>query len=441
MSPLSPPIRPLAATLAVAAALVAAAPAQASAAEYVPGEVVVKREGEAPEVKKVQSVGKAMRALRRSEAVDYVAPNPVAKAAAFIPNDPGKGRGWQALQWNFLAQHGVNAPDAWQHAIDAGAPGGRGVTVAVLDSGVAYADRGRYRKSPDFDRTRFVKGRDFVADDNYANDAMGHGTHVASTIAQSTNNGVGLTGLAYGSSIMPLRVLNRNGEGDAANIAKAVRYAVRNGADLINLSLVFSTDVSAREVPSLIAALGYARRKGVLVIGASGNDGDRMLALPARSSNVFSVGATTEHGCLSDFSNLGRGLDIVAPGGGSDVQLSDANCQPDDTRPRPILQITMLGDSLRRFGMPGEYEGTSMAAPHVTATAALVLGTRVLGPNPSPERLISHLKATARDLGPRGSDRRYGAGLVDAAAATRPGTASARRVRAAVLRDARRPRR
>ena len=422
-------------TLSVFAAFAAAlAPATpVVAAEIVPGEVVVKREGRPAEVKRVQDVSRALDALRRSDSVQYAAPNPVARAAAteFVPNDPGRGRGWQAVQWNFLADTGVNAPVAWQNAIDAGSPGARGVTIAVLDSGAAYADRGRYRQSPDLAQTRFVQGHDFVDNDAYPNDENGHGTHVTSTIAESTNNRVGLTGLAYGASIMPVRVLDARGEGDAATIAEAIRWAVRHDADLINLSLEFGTDVGAKEIPSLLDALAFARKRGVLVVGAAGNEGDTIIAFPARSTNVMAVGATTEHGCLSEYSNLGRGLDIVAPGGGADAMEDDANCRPDGTPGRSIVQLTFDGDSLRRFGMPASYEGTSMAAPHVTGTVALVLASRVLGPDPSPEKLIAHLKATARDLGPKGIDTRYGAGLVDAAAATeRQAEAPAVRVRA-----------
>ena len=428
-----PPIRALLAAVAAAAALLAAA-APAGAARYVPGEVVVKRDGGAPRIERVDDVGQAVRRLRRDGDVEYAAPNPVARAAAFTPNDRGRGAGWQAEQWNFLAGNGVNAPVAWQHAIDAGVAGGRGVRVAVLDSGVAYSDRGRFRRSPDLVRTNFARGWDFVQDDPYPNDANGHGTHVASTIAESTNNGYGLTGLAYGATIIPVRVLDSIGEGNAGTIAKAVRWSVHHGADIINLSLEFGTDVGADEIPSLLGALAFARRRGVLVVGASGNEGDRVLAFPARSSNVLAVGATTEHGCLSDFSNLGRGLGLVAPGGGADTVLSDPNCQDTETLGRPIFQITMIGGSLRRFGTPSSFEGTSMAAPHVSATAALVLATGVLGPRPSPHRLANHLKATARDLGPPGVDSRYGAGLLDAAAATDRDSPGARRARQAARR-------
>ena len=416
-----PPARTLrlALTAGLAAAGLCASAAPAAAAEVAPGEVVVKREGEPPRVVRgVEDVEAKVERLRRDESVAYAAPNPIARASAFVPDDPGFGQGWQAAQWNFSGPASVNAPAAWQHAIDAGNPGGRGVRIAVLDSGVAYADRGRFRRSPDLGRTRFAEGYDFVDRDQYPSDENGHGTHVASTIAESTDNGIGFTGLAYGATIVPVRVLNRDGEGDAARIADAVRWSVRQKVDVINLSLEFGTQVGARDIPSLVDALALARRRGILVVGAAGNEGHRTLAFPARSNSVVSVGATTEHGCLSDFSNLGRGLDIVAPGGGADTALDDANCRPDATPGRPILQITFAGQSLRRFGVPDGYEGTSMAAPHVSAAAALVIASRVLGANPTPEQLIARLKGTARDLGTPGLDPRYGAGLLDAAAAT-----------------------
>lgn len=356
-------------------------------------------------------------------------PNPVAHAAAFVPNDPGFGEGWAAAQWNFSGPNGINAPDAWQHAIDAGRPGAKGVKIAVLDSGAAYANRGAFKRSPDLDRTRFLPGYDFVDDDPYPHDENGHGTHVTSTLAESTNNGRGMTGLAYNASIIPVRVLDRNGEGDAQRIAKAVRWAVKQDADLINLSLEFGVDVGARDIPSLLDALAYARRKGVLVVGAAGNEGERTIAFPARSSNVFAIGATTEHGCLSDFSNLGKGLDMVAPGGGTDAVNADVNCQPDATPGRPIYQITLEGGSISRFGVPSSYEGTSMAAPHVTATAALIIASGVLGPNPTPDQLVERLTGTARDLGPAGEDRRYGAGLLNAGEATNPANPTAKPAR------------
>ena len=125
--------------------------------------------------------------------------------------------------------------DAWTEAAALGAPGGRGAVVAVLDSGVAYERYGRYRRAPDLRRSTFVHPWDFIQRDRHPNDVYGHGTHVAGTIAQTTNNGIGTAGIAYNAKIMPLRVLDSRGEGDSAAIARAIRYAVRYHADVINL--------------------------------------------------------------------------------------------------------------------------------------------------------------------------------------------------------------
>ena len=142
---------------------------------------------------------------------------------------------------------------------------------------------------------------------------------------------------------------------------------------------------------------------------------------------MISVGATTEHVCQADYSNDGRGLDIVAPGGGADAAIEEdpAHCRPNGRPGRDIFQLTFAG-SVRRFGLPGGYQGTSMASPHVAAIAALVIASGSWAPVPRPTQVEERLKSTARDLGVPGEDERYGAGLVDAARATTP---TARRLR------------
>jgi serine protease len=378
------------------------------------------------------SIASALARLRRQRDVqwavpDYLAHTSEAPSPGLIPNDPGPSGtpgGWQQLQWNFLGTFGIDAPRAWANLAADGAPGGagRGIVVAVLDTGIAYSNRHPFRRSPDFTASQFVSGYDFVDHDPFANDRNGHGTQVAGTIAEATGNHYGLTGLAYGVRLMPVRVLNSEGEGDAAVIAQGVRFAVSHGARVINLSLEFSSDVTASNIPELLEALRYAHHRGVVVVAASGNEGSRAIAYPARARGVISVGATTEHGCLASYSNDGSGLTLVAPGGGPDADLpGDPNCHPELPAGHDIYQETLTGSSPRRFGFPSGYEGTSMATPHVSATVALVIASRVLGPHPSPAQLLARLRATARRLGGPGDSPLYGAGLIDAGAATAPG--------------------
>ena len=372
------------------------------------------------------TVPSALHRLRGRRDVVWAAPDVVAHGAgALIPNDPGRAGApgdWQQLQWNFAGPFGVNAPEAWSNMVADGAPGGRGVIVAVLDTGVAYANRGPFRRSPDFSRFAFVNGYDFIAHNAFPNDRNGHGTFVTGTIAEATNNRYGLTGLAYGARIMPVRVLDSAGEGEASTIAEGVRFAANHGARVINLSLEFSSNVTASDIPELIEALRYARRRGVVVVAAAGNEAHTAIAYPARAPDVVAVGATTEHGCLADYSNDGAGLTLVAPGGGADANLAgDPNCHPEQPAGRDVYQVTFSGVSTRRFGIPAGYEGTSMAAPHVAAVAALIIASGVLGRHPSPAQVIARLRATARKRGGGGDERLYGAGRVDAAAATARG--------------------
>ena len=393
--------------------------------DYVPGQVVVQYQGAAAPtvvpVKPGETVHEATAKLNASHSVRYAVPNVVAHASGFMPNDPGRGgRGnWQRIQWNFLTSAGINAPDAWANLIADRHPGGRGVKIAVLDTGVAYRRTKRFRRSPDFVGTHFARGYDFVDHDRFPDDENGHGTFVAGVIGERVNNGRALTGIAYGATIMPVRVLDEQGLGDAAAIAAGIRYAARNHARVINLSLEFDSSVPGSQIPEVLSAIRYANAKGSLVVAASGNEALRVVAYPARANGVTSVGATTEHLCQAEYSNDGKGLDIVAPGGGADAAIEDdpAHCRPNGRPGRDIFQLTFAG-SVRRFGLPGGYQGTSMAAPHVAAVAALVIASRVIGAHPTPKQIEDRLKATARDLGTPGPDDRYGAGLVDAGKAT-----------------------
>jgi serine protease len=446
--------RPSCALAALAAAFLISA-ASASAAEYVPGRVIVKYRDGAPRLVRAvvqrrtrttfaaglgggarmlkfrgdRSVPDTIAALRKHPNVEYAVPDYVAHTAAYLPNDPGfsgQPGGWAATQWDFAGPWGVDAPDAWGAAIAAGAPGGSGAIVAVLDTGVAYQAHRRFRKAPDLHGGRFIRPYDFVDEDRHPNDENGHGTHVTMTIAEATNNGIGLTGLAYGVKVMPLRVLDSEGAGDAIAISRAIRYAAKNGADVINMSLEFDTSVTASQIPEIVSAVRFAHRKNVVMVAAAGNEADSSVAYPARTTHVISVGATTQNGCQADYSNGGSGLKLVAPGGGSDAPNTDnpldqQNCHPGIDEP-PIFQQTFAHDgSVRSFGLRGEeYEGTSMASPHVAASAALLIASKRLGKRPSANAVEARLEHTARDLGVPGYDTRYGYGLVQPALALGP---------------------
>ena len=242
--------------------------------------------------------------------------------------------GWQELQWNFSGPFGVNAPAAWDNVERAGRRGGSGVVVAVLDTGVAYSDRGRFVRSPDLRGDRFVHGYDFVGRDRYPNDYNGHGTHVASTIAESIDNGVGVTGIAFGAQDHAGAGARRHRRGRQRRHRRGIRFAARAGVDIINLSFEFGRRVRARQIPDILDALalrppqGRARRRGLrqrrgLRRRLSGARGRR--AVRRRHDRARLPRRATR--------NYGPTLDLVAPGGGRDAPIERPELRPADAAP------------------------------------------------------------------------------------------------------------
>ncbi|WP_036481703.1 S8 family peptidase [Myxosarcina sp. GI1] len=286
------------------------------------------------------------------------------------PNDPEYSK-----QWNF---HNINVEQAWDETK------GNGVTVAVIDTGVTQV--------PDLKLTKFVKGYNFVSDKVDAADDNGHGTHVAGTIAQSTNNGYGVAGIAYEASIMPLKVLSSSGGGTVADIAEAIKFAADNNADVINLSLggIGSSHLMQE-------AVDYAYAKGVTIIAAAGNENRNSASYPARYPHVMSVAATDATGVKAPYSNFGAGVDISAPGG------SEAG---------KILQNTVDPSSGKSVFVG--FQGTSMAAPHVAGVAALVRASGI----EEPAEVVNILKQSSRKI-KEDPLNHFGAGQLDAGGAVK----------------------
>ena len=355
-------------------------------------------------------------------------------AHAWIPNDRGiNGAGWQADQWNFLPGTGVDAPRAWDNLFAAGRPGGKGVKIAVLDSGVAYANRGRFKKSPDLKSIRFAKGYDFCARtsnglnacegrDPYPNDDYGHGTHVTSTIAETPNNGLGLTGLAYGATIIPVKVLNARGEGDEETIAEGIRFAVKQRrADhqpVVRVRVehdVGDPDPADRGRRPLRALARTSRSSP-----RPGNTRAQPRRLPGRAAGRDQRRRGHRARLRSPSTPTpARAWTSSRPAAARTPRCpTSRTAVPNGPHGRPIFQLTFTSKIKQTFGYPTDYFGTTMATPHVSATAALIIASGVLGPNPTPDQIEARLKATATDLGAPGPDETYGAGLVDAGAAT-----------------------
>lgn len=313
-----------------------------------------------------------LRALRRSplaKLTERIEPNYRYHTLA-IPNDPDYPK-----QWNLRS---INLEPAWERTK------GAGVTVAVIDTGIAQV--------PDLAKTEIVEGYDFVNDRPDATDDNGHGTHVAGTIAQSTNNDYGVAGIAYQAKLMPLKVLSASGAGEVADIADAIRFAADHDADVINLSLG-----GGGESHVLRDAIDYAHHKGVVIVAAAGNANQNSATYPARYPHVIGVAALGPAGDKAPYSNFGAGIDIAAPGGSKvDGDLGG------------ILQNTI--DPETGSAIFAAYEGTSMAAPHVAGVAALVKASGI----DNPDEVANVLQKAARAVPDDGLNY-YGAGQLDAA--------------------------
>ncbi|MDB4941491.1 MAG: Protease [Labilithrix sp.] len=305
--------------------------------------------------------------LSRDGRVEAVEEDSVARAF-FTPNDPKYSEQWHMQR--------AGAEKAWDYAC------GEGVTVAVVDTGIACYDAGGFMKGTDLAGTQCVPGYNFVGKNDVAADDQGHGTHVAGTIAQTTNNGVGVAGLAHCAKLMPVKVLSARGWGTMADVAEGIRWAADHGAQVINLSLG-----SDSKSPVVEKAVAHAHQKGVVVVAAAGNSG-KSVGYPAAYDGVIAVSATDKNDAIAWFSSRGPQVSIGAPGVG-------------------VTQQTICESGKNKCEQWGVFNGTSMASPHVAAAAAILVGQGVT----DPDSVKAVLEATAT---PKEDKNLFGAGILEA---------------------------
>jgi subtilisin family serine protease len=323
-------------------------------------------------------------------------------------NDACAGRQWGVAQ--------IGAPQAWRVT-----RGGR-VRVAVVDTGVDF-------RHPDLRlRLLTVRGSDLTRNTSYrcpyersrggrrsravAVDDNGHGTHVAGIVAARAGNGIGVAGVAPNATVLPVKVLKRDGTGTDAAVARGICFAVAHKAKVVNLSL--GEDPIAQLLVEgsgrlTAQAIDHAYKKGVAVIVAGGNDSFPLCGFRSIREQALCVGAVDRNDLKARYSNFGDATAVMAPGGFGGLQCSD------DGDIWSTIWPASADDCAHRGYQP--LAGTSMAAPHVAGAAALVVSR--FGRRATPRFVYARLRATADDLGLPGADPLYGTGRINAGRAVR----------------------
>lgn len=387
--------------------------------------------------------------------------------AAFVPNDPL----YASQQWNLPM---INMERAWEIQPQAGSS----ITVAVIDTGIAYqnatitATLGAFRDRsnrlyPALGRvtipysaapqlvsastaSRIVAPHDFVNETTTPLDFEGHGTHVSGTIGQLTNDSVGTAGVAFNVKLMPVKVLasewdllfagftnisNTGGSDD--DVARGIRYAADNGARILNMSLGSSgpANCAANPIqldcsPVIEAAMRYAVGKGCFIAVSAGNEFEDTVApfgknptsvlaeIASRIPGAVSVAAVDKAKEHAFYSSTGSYVELSAPGGSSrSVPPLGVVQQTFDSTFSDTFLLSPVLFRAPRFDVMSylAYQGTSMAAPHVAGVAAMLMQQGIT----DPAVIEEILEKTAVDLGSPGRDNTFGFGLVDARAALR----------------------
>src|SRR2546427_2439118 len=314
------------------------------------------------------SIVETIRKAQTISGVKYAEPNYVYRAFR-VPNDPF----FSTKQWG---PQKINAPGAWD------------VTTGSANSVVTVVDTGVSSTNPEFSG-KLLTGTNCVSPGGVTDDDNGHGTHVAGIAAAIGDNGTGIAGIAWAASILPIKVLDASGSGTNADVACGIQAGADFAASNPGMRVVENLSLGGPAYSQLMKdAVDYALQSNVLVVAAAGNDGKATVLFPAGYPGVMAVGATTPANERATFSTYGSHLSVVAPG--------------------VDIYSTYLGGSYKYLS------GTSMAAPHVSGTAALV---RARNAGLSPAQVRSQIEQTATRLGGSGFNHQFGWGLVNAAAA------------------------
>lgn len=362
------------------------------------------------------------------------------RRAHSVPNDPS----FSTRQWNLRS---IGMPDAWTIQPSAG----RDVIVAIVDTGVTTVNETLrmptwngsavevvpmpFAINPDIHPDRLLPGFDFAlfAAGEPVLDLEGHGTHVASTVGQEANNNLYGAGLAYGTKIMPLKAclgywdlqIVRSAIGipgyqpldsglcPTTAVAEAIRYAADNGARVINLSLGGPT---ASQIER--DAIEYAIARGAVVVAAAGNgfeDGnpvDYPAGFAPAMRGLIAVGAVGRNHQRAFYSATGPHVEVVAPGGDVRESGNDGGIWQTTIRYADMNPATVVFPRFDRYDEE-VYQGTSMATPHVSGLAAMLIAQGIQ----RPADIETIITRTARDIGPAGRDNEYGFGLIQPRAA------------------------
>jgi subtilisin family serine protease len=315
--------------------------------------------------------GDVAKRLLANPNVESVVPDAIASVADWPADAPPDDTLYATTQADF--PH-IGVPGAW--ALTTGSPS---VVVALLDTGYEGTH-------PDLAAIPTVSPYNARTGTTNVTDGYGHGTHVAGTIAAQTNNATGVAGIAPGITIMPVKVMDSNGQGYWADFLEGVDWARTHGASIINLSL--GGPLSASQVAAFQPTFDAAYKAGVLVVAAAGNYDNNNGFYPASFAHVVSVSATNNNDAKASFSNFGPAVDLSAPG--------------------VTIESTYIGATYQTMS------GTSMATPHVVGVAALI---RSYHPTYTVDEVESAMEVTSKDLGAAGRDDYFGYGRIRAAEA------------------------